>query len=82
MGSFSVAGYFFDLPHDFRTLFVNKTYEVSKKRFERLSACAKITLSHSSYLFLKQSMTNPIMSHNKAINKDLRTFNFMQNRNH
>ena len=33
MGSFSVAGYFFDLSPDFFTLFVNKNYEVTQKTF-------------------------------------------------
>ena len=58
MGSFSVAGYF----------------------FERLVVFVKITASRSSYLFLQQTLTNLIMSQNKAINENLRTFNFMQNK--
>ena len=33
MGSFSVAGYFFDLPYDFRILFVCKNHEISQKTF-------------------------------------------------
>ena len=33
MGSFSAAGCLFDLPHDFRTLFVYKNHEVSQKMF-------------------------------------------------
>ena len=33
MGSFSAVGYFFDLFHDFRTLFVYKNYEVNQKMF-------------------------------------------------
>ena len=32
-GYFSVAGYFFDFPRDFRTLFVYKNYEVSQQMF-------------------------------------------------
>ena len=80
MGSFSVAGYFFDLPHDFCTLFVYKNHEVSQKRFKSLAVFVKITASRSSHLFLQQTVTNPIMSQNKAINKNLWTFNFMQNK--
>ena len=81
MGSFSVAGYFFDLRHDFRTVFVYKNHEVSKKkRFKRLAVFVKITASRSSYLFLQQTVTNLIMSQNIAINENLRTFNFMQNK--
>ena len=51
-----------------------------KKRFKRLAIFVKITASGSinSYLFLQQTVTNPIMSQNKAINENLRTFNFMQ----
>ena len=37
IGSFTVAGYFFNLPHNFRTLFVHKNYEVSQKTF--LTSC-------------------------------------------
>ena len=33
MGSFSTAGYFFDLPLDFRLLFVWKNHEISQKTF-------------------------------------------------
>ena len=33
MDNFSVAGYFFDLPLDFRILFVYKNYEISQKTF-------------------------------------------------
>ena len=33
MVGFSAAGYFFDLPHDFRILFVYKNYEISQKTF-------------------------------------------------
>ena len=77
MGSFSVAGYYFDLPHDFRTLFVTKIMRQVKKRFERLAVFVKITVSRSSYLFLQQTVTNPIMSQNKAINENLRIFNFI-----
>ena len=32
------------------------------------------------YLFLQQTVTNRTMSQNKAINKNLRTFSFMQNK--
>ena len=83
MGSFSVAGYFFDLPHDFCTLFVYKNTKIMryvKKRFKRHAVFVEITASSSSYLFLQQTVTNLIMSQNKAINKNLRTFNFMQNK--
>ena len=80
MGSFSVAGYFFDLPLDFRILFVCKNHEKGRKRFERLAVFVKITASRSSYVFLQQTVTNPTMSQNKAINENLRTFNFMQNK--
>ena len=75
MGSFSLTGYFFDLPHDFCT-----PYEVSQKRFERLAVFVKITASRSSYLFLQQTVTNPIISQSKVINEKLRTFNFVQNK--
>ena len=37
-------------------------------------------LARSSYLFLHQTVTNPIMLQIKAINKNLRTFNFTQNK--
>ena len=40
----------------------------------------KITASRSSYLFLQQTVTNWTMAQNKAINKNLKTFNFMQNK--
>ena len=80
MRSFSVAGYFFDLPHDFCTLFVYKNYAVSQKTFKRLAVFVKITASSSSYLFLQQTVTNPIMSQNKAINENLRTFHLLQNK--
>ena len=50
-----------------------------KKRFKRLAVFVKITGSRSSYLFLQQTVTNPTMLQNKAINKNLRTFNSMQN---
>ena len=33
MGSFSVPGYFFDLGHDFCTLFGYKNHKVSQKKF-------------------------------------------------
>ena len=52
-----------------------------KKRFERLAVFVKITASLNSDLFLQQTVTNPIMSQNKAITKNLRTFNFTQNKN-
>ena len=61
MVSFNVAGYFFDTPHDFCTL------------FERLAVFVKIIATRSSYLFLQQTVINPIMSQNKAINENLRT---------
>ena len=51
-----------------------------KKRFQRFAVFVKITASRSSYLFLQQTVTNPIMSQNKVINENLRTFNFMQNK--
>ena len=50
-----------------------------KKRFEHLAVFVKITASRSSYLFLQQTVTYPTMSQNKVINKNLKTFNFMQN---
>ena len=80
MCSFSIASYFFDLPLDFRILSVCKNHETSQKRFERLSVFVKISASRSSYLFLQQTVTNPIMLQNKAINKNLSTFNFMNNK--
>ena len=51
-----------------------------KKRFECLAVFVKITVSGNSYLFLQQTVTNPTMSQNKAINENMRTFNFMQNK--
>ena len=85
MSSFSVADYFFDLPHDFCTLlvytFCAQNHELSQKRSERFAVFVKITVSRSSYLLLQQTVTNPIMSQNKIINENLRTFNFMQNKN-
>ena len=51
MGSFSVAGYFVDLPHDFCILLVNKNHETNQKKFERLAEFVKITASRSSYSF-------------------------------
>ena len=65
MGSFSIAGYFFDLPHNFCTLFVHK----NQKRFTHLAVFVKITAFCSNYLFLQQTVTKPIMSQNKAIMK-------------
>ena len=52
-----------------------------QKRFERLIVLTKTTTSRSSYFFLQQTVTNPTMSQNKVINENLRTFNFMQNKN-
>ena len=80
MGNFSVAGYVFDLLHDFCILFVCKNHEISQKCFERLAVFVKITASRNSYLFFQQTVTNRIMSQNKVINENLRTFSFMQSK--
>ena len=70
MSSFSAAGYFLTCVMIF----------VHFLCFERLAVFDKITASRSSYLFLQKTVTNPTMSQNKAINENLRTFNFMQNK--
>ena len=60
--SFNVAGYFFDLPHDFCTLFAveydNLIYTESRER------------QHEDLVVLRQY----------RFLKNLRTFNFMQNK--
>ena len=65
MGNFSIAGYFFT----YLMIFVHKKCKVSQKRFERLAVFVKIVASRNSYLFLQQTVTNPIMSKNKASKK-------------
>ena len=74
MGSFSVAGYFLIRLMIFAYKKCTKIMRLSKKRFERLAVSVKITASCS-----QKTVNNPIMSQNKAVNENLRTFNLMQN---
>ena len=81
MHNFSVAGYFFTYLMIFvhkKCVLYTKNHEVIYKRFECLAVFVKITASRSNYLFLQQTVNKLIMSQNKAINENLRTFNFMQ----